>query len=97
MIEVKVKHVAEAFVDPLGVFCERGARSGGVVVEFIMGGACDRYPTLKFVSVESGIGWMPFLLEALDWQHLKNNLDRDYPNKLLAPEHFDVRSTEPCG
>ena len=28
----------------------------------------ERYPNLKFVSVESGIGWLPFLLEALDYQ-----------------------------
>ena len=28
----------------------------------------ERFPTLKFVSVESGIGWMPFFLEALDYQ-----------------------------
>jgi predicted TIM-barrel fold metal-dependent hydrolase len=28
----------------------------------------DRYPTLKVVSAESGIGWLPFLLEAMDYQ-----------------------------
>ena len=28
----------------------------------------ERYPDLRFVSVESGIGWIPFLLEALDYQ-----------------------------
>jgi predicted TIM-barrel fold metal-dependent hydrolase len=28
----------------------------------------DRHPNLKFVSVESGVGWIPFLLEALDYQ-----------------------------
>jgi len=28
----------------------------------------DKHPDLKFVSVESGVGWIPFLLEALDYQ-----------------------------
>ena len=28
----------------------------------------ERHPKLKFVSVESGIGWIPFLLDALDYQ-----------------------------
>src|SRR5262249_34472055 len=27
-----------------------------------------RWPQLKFVSVESGIGWIPFVLERLDYQ-----------------------------
>ena len=29
---------------------------------------CHRFPTLKFVSVESGVGWLPVFLEAADWQ-----------------------------
>ncbi|WP_045877793.1 amidohydrolase family protein [Pseudofrankia sp. DC12] len=29
----------------------------------------DRYPKLKIVSAESGIGWVPFLLEDLDYQY----------------------------
>jgi predicted TIM-barrel fold metal-dependent hydrolase len=28
----------------------------------------DRYPNLKIVSAESGIGWVPFLLESLEFQ-----------------------------
>ncbi len=58
------------------------------VSELIMGGICHRYPTLKFVSVESGIGWVPFLVESLDWQFLNNNLDVEYPHMLLPSEYF---------
>ncbi|MBL7499150.1 amidohydrolase family protein [Frankia sp. CNm7] len=29
----------------------------------------DRYPKLKIVSAESGIGWVPFLLEDMDYQY----------------------------
>ncbi|WP_214104150.1 amidohydrolase family protein [Acrocarpospora catenulata] len=39
-----------------------------VVANLIFSGILERHPNLKFVSVESGIGWMPFLLEALDYQ-----------------------------
>ena len=39
-----------------------------VMANLIYSGALDRYPQLKFVSVESGIGWIPFLMEALDYQ-----------------------------
>lgn len=42
--------------------------NGKVVSNLIYSGLLDRYPGLKFVSVESGIGWIPFLMEALDYQ-----------------------------
>ncbi|MEV5848663.1 amidohydrolase family protein [Streptomyces sp. NPDC051985] len=29
----------------------------------------DRFPNLKIVSAESGIGWVPFLLEAMEYQY----------------------------
>jgi predicted TIM-barrel fold metal-dependent hydrolase len=42
--------------------------NGKVVSNLIYSGILDRYKKLKFVSVESGIGWVPFLMEALDYQ-----------------------------
>ena len=39
-----------------------------VIINLIFSGLCERYPNLNFVSVESGIGWVPFLLEAMDYQ-----------------------------
>ena len=35
---------------------------------FMLSGLFDRYPKLKFVSVESGCGWIPFVLEAAEYQ-----------------------------
>jgi predicted TIM-barrel fold metal-dependent hydrolase len=41
-------------------------------------GVCERFPRLKFVSVESGFGYIPYLMESLDWHwkgygaHLKS-------------------------
>jgi predicted TIM-barrel fold metal-dependent hydrolase len=42
--------------------------NGKVVSNLIYSGILDRFKDLKFVSVESGIGWVPFLMEALDYQ-----------------------------
>jgi uncharacterized protein len=42
--------------------------NGKVVSNLIYSGMLDRFPAIKFVSVESGIGWVPFLMEALDYQ-----------------------------
>jgi len=42
--------------------------NGKTVSNLIYSGLLDRYKRLKFVSVESGIGWVPFLMEALDYQ-----------------------------
>ena len=43
-----------------------------VVVNIICSGMLDRFPELKVVSVESGTGWIPFILEALDYEMDEN-------------------------
>jgi predicted TIM-barrel fold metal-dependent hydrolase len=45
---------------------------------FIVSGLLDKYPRMKVVSVESGVGWIPFLLEALEYQ-----VDEMMPEKKL--------------
>ncbi|HEY8119922.1 MAG TPA: amidohydrolase family protein [Myxococcota bacterium] len=39
-----------------------------VLGNLIYSGLLERFPNVKIVSVESGIGWIPFLLEALDYE-----------------------------
>jgi len=39
--------------------------------ELLMSGVPHRYPNLKFAIVESGSGWVPFLLESLDVHYLR--------------------------
>ena len=39
-----------------------------VIINLIFSGLLERYPKIDFISVESGIGWIPFLLEAMDYQ-----------------------------
>jgi uncharacterized protein len=43
-----------------------------VVINTIFSGIFDRFPKLKMVSVESGIGWVPFILETMDWELPEN-------------------------
>jgi predicted TIM-barrel fold metal-dependent hydrolase len=43
-----------------------------VVTNLILSGVFDRHPELQTVSVESGVGWIPFILEALDYEMSEN-------------------------
>ena len=43
-----------------------------VVTNIILSGMLERHPTLQMVSVESGVGWIPFILEALDYEMSEN-------------------------
>lgn len=59
-----------------------------VVGNMIYSGVPERFPELKFVSVESGVGWLPFYLEVLDHQ-----MHEAAPNELaelsmLPSEYF---------
>src|SRR5882672_6089093 len=37
------------------------------IINLILTGMCDRFPRLKFVSVESGAGWIPFIIKSLEY------------------------------
>jgi len=58
------------------------------VLELITSGMCERFPRLPFVCVESGFGYLPFLLDMADWQWKNNGAARDYPDRLLPSEYF---------
>jgi predicted TIM-barrel fold metal-dependent hydrolase len=45
-----------------------------VIANLLFSGVLDRFPTLKFVSVESGLGWVPYLLETADHQYEAQHL-----------------------
>ena len=59
-----------------------------VVVNIICSGMLDRYPDLKIVSVESGTGWIPFILEALDYEMSENAPEAKARMSLLPSEYF---------
>ena len=39
-----------------------------IISNLCMGDFFDKYPQIKIFSAESGIGWVPFLLEAMEYQ-----------------------------
>jgi predicted TIM-barrel fold metal-dependent hydrolase len=46
-----------------------------VMGNILLSGMLDRYPTLKMVSVESGAGWIPYLLEGLAYTSREAGLE----------------------
>ena len=54
--------------------------------QLLTSGLCDRFPSLKLVATESGFGYLPFYLEALDW-HWKG-YGEARRGGLLPSEHF---------
>jgi uncharacterized protein len=58
------------------------------IVNIIASGMLDRHPELKVVSVESGVGWIPFVMEALLYE-MAENAPRDLKKLSLTPlEYF---------
>ena len=71
-------------------------RNGMQLTDLLLSGVLARYPTIKFVSVESGIGWIPFLLEALDYQFLGNHVAEERPELTLLPSEYFARNVYGC-
>ena len=60
------------------------------------GGICHRFPDLSFVSVESGIGWIPYALETLDWQWKNCGVREEHPEYDLLPSEYFHRQIYGC-
>lgn len=58
------------------------------IADLITSGLCHRFPRLNFVSVESGAGYIPFLLDALDWQWLNCGVRQEHPDYDLMPSEY---------
>lgn len=61
-----------------------------VIVNLCMSDLFDRHPKLKVVSAESGIGWIPFVLEALEYQldEMVTNADEISLQQRRPAEYF---------
>jgi predicted TIM-barrel fold metal-dependent hydrolase len=66
------------------------------VATLIGGGVCHRFPRLNFVSVESGIGWIPFALQALDWMWTECGVYQEHPEYDLTPSEYFRRQMFGC-
>lgn len=70
--------------------------NGRQLCDLLMSGVLARYPTIQFVSVESGIGWIPFVLEALDYQFTGNRVAEDRPEFDRLPSAYFTRNVFAC-
>jgi predicted TIM-barrel fold metal-dependent hydrolase len=59
-----------------------------VVINTIFAGIFDRHPQLRMVSVESGIGWIPFLLETMDYELWENAPTQAAQLSKMPSEYF---------
>jgi predicted TIM-barrel fold metal-dependent hydrolase len=62
-----------------------------VVANIILSGLLDRNPTLQMVSVESGVGWIPFILEALDYE-MSENAPKELDKLTMLPSDYFRRN-----
>ncbi len=49
---------------------------------------CVKYPDLKMVIVESGVGWIRYFLELLDWQWVNSGAQAAEPDRELPSFYF---------
>jgi predicted TIM-barrel fold metal-dependent hydrolase len=66
------------------------------ITDLIFGGVCHRFPDLKLVSVESGIGWLPAMLETFDWQWRGGGVLDEHPEYDLLPSEYFRRQVYGC-
>jgi predicted TIM-barrel fold metal-dependent hydrolase len=70
--------------------------NGRAISQIICGGICHAFPKLNFVSVESGIGWLPFFLDSLDYQWKNCGVAKEHPEYGLLPSEFFKRQFYGC-
>jgi uncharacterized protein len=64
-------------------------KNGVQCADLITSGVLARFEELKFVSVESGVGWVPFMLEAADYSFLgATAADRKRSGDILPSDLF---------
>jgi predicted TIM-barrel fold metal-dependent hydrolase len=64
--------------------------------DLFFGGVCHRFPEVRFVSVESGVGWLPGVLEAFDWQWRNGGIGEEHPEYDLLPSDYFQRQVYAC-
>lgn len=70
--------------------------NGNQLLDLLMSGVLPRYENLKFVSVESGIGWIPFVLESCDYHFKVGRVQDARPEFKLLPSEYFQRQVYGC-
>ncbi len=76
----------------IGLFLDNGKQ----LSDLLFSGVLARHPDLKFVSVESGIGFIPFILEAADYTFEYGDVRRTNPEFTLKPSEYFARQVYGC-
>src|SRR5437763_15628651 len=71
-------------------------RNGMQLNDLVMSGVLARYPSIEFVSVASGIGWIPVVLEALEYQFKDNRVPEERPELDMLPSEYFARNVYAC-
>jgi predicted TIM-barrel fold metal-dependent hydrolase len=58
------------------------------VSNLVLSDLAFRWPDVKWVSVESGIGWLPYVFERVDYEFLENFPSDPAPDRPTAREMF---------
>ncbi len=70
--------------------------NGAHVLDLLFSGILERFPKLRFVSVESGVGWLPFLLEAADYQYKAMAVEGERSDFKMLPSEYFKRQVYAC-
>jgi predicted TIM-barrel fold metal-dependent hydrolase len=76
-----------------------------ILANLVCGDLLERFPKTKWVSVESGIGWIPFILERIEYQLYESdpkdpalvNYDRPSPTELFKRQVYACYWFEKAG
>jgi predicted TIM-barrel fold metal-dependent hydrolase len=58
------------------------------IVNMCASGVAEQFPTLRFGSVEAGIGWVPWAIQAMDEAYLKHHMFVRPKLEMLPSEYF---------
>jgi predicted TIM-barrel fold metal-dependent hydrolase len=71
--------------------------NGMQVADLLLSGVLPRFPELQFVSVESGIGWVPYVLETCDYAFVDGQVTSQRPEYGdLLPSDLFRRQVSVC-
>jgi predicted TIM-barrel fold metal-dependent hydrolase len=70
--------------------------NGKQLTDLLFSGVLPRFPELKILSVESGVGFLPFILEACDYAFDYGKVRQDRPEFKLKPSEYFARQVYGC-
>jgi predicted TIM-barrel fold metal-dependent hydrolase len=76
----------------VGLFLDNGKQ----LVDLLLSGVLPRFPKLQVVSVESGIGFLPFILEAVDYTFEYSGVRTQKPEFTMLPSEYFERQVYGC-